>query len=116
MWTRYHRQRNLGRLIVPALTSAVVAYFGFHAYHGEYGIYSKYQLRARVAALQLQLDEVRTRRIALEQRVHLIHDGSIEKDMLDERARMALNLTRPGELVIMRTNGDAAPPPPLPAN
>jgi cell division protein FtsB len=46
MWTRQHRQRNTGRLIVPTLCAAVLAYFGFHAYHGEYGINSKYKLQA----------------------------------------------------------------------
>ena len=39
MWTRQHKQRNTGRLIVPALSAALfLAYFGFHAYHGEFGI------------------------------------------------------------------------------
>ena len=38
----------------------------------------------------------------LEQRVQLLHDGSLEKDMLDEQARRALNLAHPDELVIYR--------------
>ena len=42
MWTRQHRKRNTGRLIVPALSIAPISYFGFHAYHGEFGIYSRY--------------------------------------------------------------------------
>ena len=38
MWTRQHKQRNTGRLIIPSLCAAFLAYFGFHAYHGEFGI------------------------------------------------------------------------------
>ena len=40
MWTRQHKQTNTGRLIVPAISAVVLAYFGFHAYHGEYGLYA----------------------------------------------------------------------------
>jgi cell division protein FtsB len=102
MWTRQYRQRNFGRLILPAVTIVFLSYFGFHAWHGEYGIYSKYALEERTAALQKQLDSVRNQRLALETRVRLLRDGSIEKDMLDEQARRSLNLSHGDELVILR--------------
>jgi cell division protein FtsB len=101
MWTRQHKQRNTGRLIIPALCAVFVSYFGYHAYHGEFGITSRYRLQAEAVALQAQLDAVRTRRIDLERRVQLMHDGTIEKDMLDEQARSALNLSRADEITIM---------------
>ncbi len=101
MWTRQHKQRNTGRLIVPAISALFLAYFGFHAYHGEFGIYSKYQLEARIAELQGRLDGVRGKRIQLERRVQLLHDGTLEKDMLDEQARRALNLSQADEVTIM---------------
>lgn len=102
MWTRHHRQRNTGRLILPALSAAVLSYFGFHALHGEYGVYSKYEYEARVATLQAELDQTRARRIDFERRVQLLHDGTLDKDMLDEQARRALNLSRSDEIVIIR--------------
>jgi cell division protein FtsB len=101
MWTRQHKNGNAGRLIVPAISAAFLAYFGFHAYHGEFGIYSKYRFQARTAELQAQLDAVKAERIELERRVQLLHDGTIEKDMLDEQARKALNLSHPDEIIIM---------------
>ena len=79
-----------------------MTYFGFHAYHGEFGIYSKYQLEERAAELQAQLDVVHAARVGLERRVQLLHDGTLEKDMLDEQARKALNLSQPDEITIMR--------------
>ena len=102
MWTRQHKQRNTGRFIVPAISVLFLSYFGFHAYNGEYGIYSKYQLEARRAELAEKLDGIKARRMDLEQRVQLLHDGSLENDMLDEQARRALNLAHPDELVIYR--------------
>src|SRR5882757_8965832 len=101
MWTRQHKQRNTGRLIVPSLCVAFLAYFGFHAYHGEFGIYSKYQLEAETADLQGKLDAIKARRVDLERRGQLMHEGTLEKDMLDEQARQALNLSHPDELTIM---------------
>ena len=38
----------------------------------------------------------------MERRVQLLHDGTLEKDMLDEQARRALNLSQADEIVIMR--------------
>ena len=102
MWTRQHKQRNTGRLIVPAISAALITYFGFHAYHGEFGIYSRYRLEARTVELQQRLDVIKAQRMQLERRVQLLHDGTLEKDMLDEQARRALNLSHADEIVIMR--------------
>jgi cell division protein FtsB len=101
MWTRQHKQRNTGRLIVPSLCVAFLAYFGFHAYHGEFGIYSKYRLEAETVDLQGKLDAVKARRTDLERRVQLLHQGTLEKDMLDEQARKALNMSHADEITIM---------------
>ncbi|MGI6853160.1 FtsB family cell division protein [Mesorhizobium sp. 1B3] len=102
MWTRQHKKRNTGRLIVPAISAAFLAYFGFHAYNGEFGIYSRYQYEARTVELKAQLEGVKARRMELERRVQLLQDGTLEKDMLDEQARRALNLSHSDEITIMR--------------
>lgn len=107
MWTRHHKNRNTGRLIVPAISALFLAYFGFHAFHGEFGIYSKYQLEARAIELQAELEKIRAQRIELERRVQLMHDGTLEKDMLDEQARRALNLSHADEITIMLDQGRA---------
>ncbi|TIV07425.1 MAG: septum formation initiator family protein, partial [Mesorhizobium sp.] len=62
---------------------------------------SKYRLEARAAELQAQLDAVKARRVDFERRVQLMHEGTLEKDMLDEQARKALNLSQPDEITIM---------------
>lgn len=107
MWTRQHRKRNTGRLIIPVLTIGLLSYFGFHAYHGEFGIYSRYRLEERTVELQAKLDQIRAQRSMLERRVQLLHDGTLEKDMLDEQARKALNVSLADEITIMRTRPTA---------
>ncbi len=102
MWTRHHKQRNTGRLIVPSLAAIFLSYFGFHAYHGEFGIYSKYRYEAQAKELQARLDTIKSQRLGIERRVQMLHDGTLEKDMLDEQARKALNVSLADELTIMR--------------
>lgn len=105
MWTRQRKKRRAGALIVPAIAVAFLSYFGFHAFHGEYGIYSKYRLQERTAVLHAELEQVRKDRELIEHRVRLLADGTLEKDMLEEQARRALNLARADELIIFRTAG-----------
>jgi cell division protein FtsB len=102
MWTRHHKRRNTGRLIVPTITVIVLSYFGFHAYQGDYGLNAKDRLEARVVELENELEVLRKSRAKLEERLALLNDGSLEKDMLDEQARRALNLTHENEIVIFR--------------
>ncbi|MGU3400848.1 FtsB family cell division protein [Brucellaceae bacterium D45D] len=106
MWTKQKRKSNRGRFVLPVLTIAFLSYFGFHAYHGEYGLYSRIQLEEQKAVLNKQLAEISGQREALEKRVSLLRDGSIEKDMLDEQARRALNLSHPHEVTIIISKED----------
>lgn len=101
MWTKQKRKSIRGRFILPILTAAFLSYFGFHAYHGEFGLYSRLQLEEQKTFLNQKLEQVTAEREALENRVALLRDGSIEKDMLDEHARRALNLSNVNEMTII---------------
>ncbi|MBB6259608.1 cell division protein FtsB [Paenochrobactrum gallinarii] len=107
MWTKQKRKSIRGRFVLPLLATAFLSYFGFHAYHGEYGIDSSGRLQQQVNLLTAELDELTTERQAMEKRVSLLRDGSIEKDMLDEQARRALNLSNANELTIIISREDA---------
>jgi cell division protein FtsB len=102
MWTRQRRHNSLPRLILPVSTALFLTYFGFHALYGGNGLYSKHIVEAQTKELQAKLDGQTARREALQQQVALLSDGTVEKDMLDEQARRALNMAQPGELVILR--------------
>ena len=102
MWTRQRRHNSLPRLILPVSTAVFLTYFGYHALYGGNGLYSKHIVEAQTRELQAKLDGVSARRTALQQQVALLSDGTVEKDMLDEQARRALNMAQPGELVILK--------------
>ena len=106
MWTRQRKRRRYGALIVPAISAVFLSYFGYHAFHGEYGIEAARVLSVRIAERRAELEVVRAERARLEQRLALLRDGSLERDMLDEQARRALNLAREDEIVIYRSAAD----------
>ena len=83
------------------MTAAFLGYFGFHAFNGDYGIHAKYRLEERKASLEEELGRTIARREALEARTQLLHDGTLEKDMLDEQVRRTLGMARPDEVVIL---------------
>jgi cell division protein FtsB len=105
MWTKQKRKSIMGRLVVPVLATAFLSYFGFHAYNGAYGIYSKEQLQAQTVVLNKQLADLTEQRESLERQVLQLRDGSIDKDILDEQARRALNLSHADEVTIIVDRG-----------
>ena len=38
MWTRHHKERKFGRLVLPVITVAFLSYFGYHSVHGDLGL------------------------------------------------------------------------------
>ncbi|HEV7306555.1 septum formation initiator family protein [Ensifer sp.] len=100
MWTRHHKKRKLGRLVMPLIAVAFLSYFGYHSIHGGYGLKATEQFDRQIVERQTRLDELTKKRLILEKEVQLMSDGSLERDMLDEKARLALNMSRSDEIVI----------------
>ncbi len=100
MWTKHHKKRHYGRLVIPVLTVAFLSYFGYHSIHGELGLKATEIFEAQRMARQGELDGLVESRKELERQVQLMSDGSLEKDILDEKARYELNVSRSDEIVI----------------
>lgn len=100
MWTRQYKKRRLGRFVLPAITAAFLAYFGYHSIHGEFGLKATEKFEQQKAERQQKLAVLKARHKALERQVDALSDGSIQKDMLDEEARAQLNMSKADEIVI----------------
>lgn len=101
MSTRQRKIRKTGRLIIPALAIAFISYFGYHSINGDRGLNARQQFERRAAELEVRLESLVAERKRLQKQVLLLpQNGPVVKDMLDERAREALNLTRPNEIII----------------
>ncbi len=100
MSTRYKKHLFLRALVVPSLSVAVLAYFGYHLMHGAYGIRGLERVRERIAKLETELTHVQATRQALALRVALLRPNNADMDMVEERARQSLYLTHPDDVVI----------------
>ena len=102
MATRHRKTIGPRHFVLPVVTVAVLSYFGFHAFQGEYGLIAKSRLEARKANLENVVARLREERDALERRVTLLRPESLDPDMIDEQARKILHLAHPNEVVIYR--------------
>jgi cell division protein FtsB len=100
MWTKHHKKRKLGRFVMPLIAVAFLSYFGYHSIHGEFGLKATEKFDRQRVERQARLDQLTEQRKTLEKEVALLSDGSLERDMLDEKARFALNMSRADEIVI----------------
>src|SRR5262245_2603100 len=93
-------KRRAKDVIGPVLGFCVVGYFAYHSVEGDRGLVAYLRLNEQIVLAKAQLSEVMAERKALEQRVSLLRPNKLDPDMLDERARLLLNLARPDEIVI----------------
>ncbi|HEX9461877.1 MAG TPA: septum formation initiator family protein [Alphaproteobacteria bacterium] len=98
-------KRRARDVVGPVLGFCVVGYFVYHSIEGDRGLTAYVRLSERLVEAQAQLDEIQAERKALERRVKLLRADNLDPDMLDERARVILNYSRPDEIIIPETSG-----------
>lgn len=76
-------------------------YFSYHLICGGRGYVRYLSLGADNAALKLEADSLRHRRETLEDKVAMMRPDSINKDLLEERARIVLGFRRADERDIL---------------
>ena len=102
MVVRTRLRTALAALGLYLMAGLVTAYFGMHAVSGNRGLKAKEDLAAQMAELSSELARLRAERAEWERRVALLRPESLDPDMLDERARAALDYAHPRDLVLMR--------------
>jgi cell division protein FtsB len=95
--------RFFGVLVVPAITIAIVAYFGAYAIWGNRGVLSLEDTQAKLGIQQEQLAQLQDRRSRLEHRIALMEQNGADPDLVEELARSQLMDGGPGEIAVPRT-------------
>ena len=90
-------------LIVPALTLAVVSYFGTYAIWGNRGILVLEDTQAQLGVQQQHLAELQGSRVRLEHRIALMADNA-DPDLVEELARTQLMDGAPNQVAVPRKN------------
>lgn len=94
--------RDRARFVVgPVLGLCAIGYFAYHGVHGDRGLIAWWKVKQRVASAKEALVLSENEREKLERRVRLLNPGSLDLDMLEERARVMLNYGHTDDLVIL---------------
>ncbi len=100
MVTRTRLGRFFRVLGLYCIAAAMIAYFAFHAQHGNYGIEAGKALKEEIANLTLERDQLVLERSALEHRNQLLRANQIDPDLLEELARRDLAFAMPNDLIM----------------
>lgn len=104
-------RRRLPNAAGQVLGCLVVGYFAYHLVEGDRGLLAMRYLNQEIAQARLTLAAIESEHQALDGRVALLRPTGLDPDMLDERARIMLNLAGPDEVVIPLDRPFQPPPP-----
>lgn len=97
-------------VFLPVLGVSALVYFTYHAVQGDRGLIAYVHLTAEIARAQDYLAQVGAVRHGLETDVALLQPESLDRDMLDERARVILGLAEGDEVLVLGAGGQGAMP------
>lgn len=92
--------RVFGWMVLPAVTAAVVAYFGYYAVYGERGYVALHAVHTELTQNNARLAQLTERRMRLEHRIMLLKAG--DPDLVEELARTKLMDGAPGQVAVPR--------------
>jgi cell division protein FtsB len=87
-------------LVIPAITVAVVTYFGAYAIWGNRGVLALEDTQAQLGIRQQQLSELQASRQRLEHRIALMEKN--DPDLVEELARTQLMDGAPNQVALPR--------------
>jgi cell division protein FtsB len=94
-------RRRFAQIVLPVLGLGALAYLGYHLFEGDRGLKASWSVEQRLAKAEAERKALTAERQRIEGRVGLLREGSLDRDMLDERLRQMLNLVQPNDIVIL---------------
>ncbi len=98
-------RRRFRAFLVPltlySLSVALSGYFLHHAHSGHRGIAAKQELHQQIQTAEQELEAAKTDRLDWERRISLLRSDLIDRDLLEERARLMLGEVHRNDVVIM---------------
>ena len=88
-------------LVLCMVSGDAGSYFVWHAMNGERGLKAKIAYKAKLHALQDELDGLVAERRKIERRVAMMQSDSVDRDLLEEEARLILGRVGKSDLVVM---------------
>ena len=91
---------------MPALCLGFALYLAYHTVEGDRGLIAWMRLSDQVRTLEHEVATTRRDRIQVEQRVTMLRPESLDPDLLEERARVVLNLGHRDDRIILNTGAN----------
>lgn len=101
MVVRRRARKILIPLMLYCISAGVVGYFLHHAQTGARGAQAREQYETMAAELSKELGDLKTERGNWERRIALLRSDQIDRDLLEERARVMLGRVHRNDLVII---------------
>ena len=86
--------------------SALMLYFGFHAFAGETGLGTWSDMQAELAEKQAELEALETEIALLERDIQRLTPGTVDPDFIEALAREKLAYVYPNELILLAEDRD----------
>lgn len=96
-------------LVLYGVSGLAVGYFVHHAQSGQRGLEAKRELQAERARIEATLGALTREREDWERRIALVRSDQIDRDLLEEQARLMLGRVHRNDVVIMLEDEPAAP-------
>ena len=90
----------IGGMLFMVLALTLGGYFTFAAVQGDYGIFRRVQIKAQVAELTAERDQLALELGRMQNLTLRLSDNYLDIDLLDERVRDVLGYMRADEVVI----------------
>ncbi len=99
-------QKKFRQYWLILISCFIVVYFGFHSFCGERNIYRYFALKEEIAQAQKTAKQYSEQLQRLQRKVQHLSDNSLDIDLLDERARVVLNMAADDEFIILDSDID----------
>jgi|SRR5215468_1532289 len=100
-------KKRLQQAIGPTIGACLFGYFVYHAIEGDRGVMAWLRMSQQLAESRASLAQLQGEREEVQHRVTLL-SASIDPDLLDERARLMLNVAGPNDRLVIIKNPKSA--------
>jgi cell division protein FtsB len=98
-------RKRLRSILVPLVlytaSGGIAAFFVFHAHHGQRGLEAKRLYKSQIFTLQAELADLKDEHAAWDRRLALMTNSAIDRDLLEEQARIVLGRVHRNDAVIL---------------
>lgn len=87
--------------IVTLIGIGLFCYFSYHLIQGQRSAVRYLTLQKTIERMETEQAELKEHREEMESKVSMLRPNSLNKDLLEERARIVLGFRKPGEMDVM---------------